>query len=544
MGKTKYIIICGGVISGVGKGTITSSIGALIEAQGYKAAAIKVDPYINFDAGTMRPTEHGEVFVTDDGFETDQDLGNYERFTTMTTTKNSSLTTGQIYLKVIQDERKGNYNGKCVEVIPHVPLEVVRRIKLVADETKADFVLIEIGATAGEYQIYPFLDAARRMQYEGENVIFIHVGYLPVPGTIGEQKTKPLQRSIFDLLSVGIIPNFVIGRSSQDMDKERKDKISLNCNIKKGHVIAAPDCEFIYEVPLKLVEQDFDIEILQEVGMPYKRTKLLKPWEDKVKKIKALEKEVKIGIVGKYFDIGDFCLEDSYISVIESVKHSAWEIGYKPKIVWIDSKEFEKKDVDFKKLDELDAVIVPGGFGSSGVEGKINAIRYLREKKIPFLGLCLGLQLAVIEFSRNVCDMAGANSTEMDKDTKHPVIDILPEQKKNLEEKNFGASMRLGAYEAKLKEDTIVKGLYKSEIISERHRHRWEVNREYVKKLEDCGLIISGKNEERDLVEFIELPKDKHPFFVATQAHPEFKSRFLEPAPLFLGLIEAAVKKN
>lgn len=542
--QQNFIFITGGVISSVGKGILTSSLGALLEAQGYSITAMKIDPYINIDAGTMRPTEHGEVFVTDDGFETDQDLGNYERFTHCLLSKDHSITTGQVYLQVIKDEREGKYHGKCVEVIPHIPLEVIRRIKKVADASKTDFVLVEIGATAGEYQIFPFLDAARRMKFQGDNVVFVHIGYLPIPKKVGEQKTKPLQRSIFDLLNVGIKPDFVVGRSELPMDDERKEKLALNCSIKKENVISAQDLDFVYDVPVNFHEQGFDKRILEEFGLPYSEKNGFTKWTEKASKIKNLKKEIKIGIVGKYFDIGDFCLEDSYISVIESVKHAAWSFDMKPKIVWIDSKSFEK---DAKKINELanvDALIVPGGFGESGVEGKIMAIKYAREKKIPYLGLCYGMQLAVVEFARNVCGMKGAHTTEIDRSTKYPIIDILPEQRKKLEEKNFGASMRLGAYAAKLKKGTQVYDLYGMENISERHRHRWEVNRNFVSELEKNGLIIAGRNDERDLVEFIELPKKIHPYFVATQAHPEFKSKFMQPAPLFVGLLKAAISRK
>lgn len=541
----RYVFVTGGVISSVGKGIITSSIAKLIEAQGCKVTAMKVDPYINVDAGTMRPTEHGEVYVTEDGFETDQDLGNYERFAEITTYKDNSVTTGQIYHQVIKDEREGNYHGKCVEVIPSIPLEVIRRVKKVAEKTKADVVLCEVGGSAGEYQIFPFLDAIRRMRYNNENIAHIHVGFLPIPSKVGEQKTKPLQRSIFDLLSVGVLPDFVVGRSPEPMDDQRKLKIALNCSLKKGHVFSAPDVDLIYEVPLELQKQGVDEKILDHLGLPFQeKTKAMKEWTALVEKIKKNDQqELVIGIIGKYFDIGDFSLKDSYISVIESVKHAAWHNDVKIKIMWIDSKKFEEDPEKLKELSELHGIIVPGGFGETGIEGKILAAKYAREQKIPYLGLCYGLQMAVIEFARHVCNLERAHTTEIDRNTPYPVIDILPEQKKNLEDKNFGASMRLGGYSAQLKQGTIIRELYGKDIVSERHRHRWECNREFIPLLEKHGLVIAGKNEEKDLVEFIELPRQVHPYYVGTQAHPEFKSKFMKPAPLFVGLVKAAIKR-
>ncbi len=540
---TRYVVVTGGVISGVGKGILTSSLAMLIESQGYKVTCMKIDPYINVDAGTMRPTEHGEVYVTDDGFETDQDLGNYERFTHAILNKHNSVTTGQIYLSIIEDERAGKYEGKCVDFIPHVPLKVMDKIKLVAKESKADFVLVEIGGTAGEHQIFPFLDAIRRMKMGGEPLVHVHIGYLPIPSKLGEMKSKPLQRSVIDLLSCGLKPDFIVGRSRLPLDRERKMKIALNCGVDMEHVISAPDIKSIYQVPLNLEAQTMIKKMLDLFDLPHKKdTKAFVSWRDSLENALRCTKELRIGIVGKYFDIGDFSLTDSYVSVIESVKHACYAEGRKPVIEWIDSKKYEKDATAVEELRHYDAVIIPGGFGKTGIEGKIKAIQYLRENKIPFLGLCYGLQLAVIEFARNICGLKNASSTEFDEKTPHDVVHILPEQDKKLKEDDFGGSMRLGAYDAKLKKGSIVFNQYKKEMISERHRHRWEVNNKYVKQLEKEGLVISGKNPQRDLVEFIELPKEKHPYFVGTQAHPEFKSKFMKPAPLFHGLIKAAKK--
>lgn len=535
----KFIAVTGGVLSGLGKGTITASIGKLLSLQGYNVIGIKIDPYINVDAGTMRPTEHGEVFVTEDGGETDQDLGTYERFMEKNHLRDQNITTGQVYLAVVQRERNLEYDGKCVEVIPHIPEEVKKRIKGCAEKNRADFCLVEVGGTVGDYQNVLFLEALRQMKLEGDKVVFVHVGYLPVPGNLGEMKTKPAQRSVRDLNSIGIQPDFIVTRSSVPLDDVRKKKLSLFCNVKEEDVISSHDVSNIYEVPLMLEEQDLTSKLLSKCGMVYKSGKT-REWKEFIDKVKNLKKEARVGIIGKYFDIGDFTLEDSYISVIEAVKHACWHNGFRPRIGWINSKDFEKDDGKLKELKKYDALIVPGGFGSSGVEGKIMAIRFARENKIPFLGLCYGLQLAVIEFARNVCKMEGANTTENDPKTKFPVIDILPEQKKIIAEGKYGATMRLGAYPAKLEKGTKVFELYGTAEVSERHRHRYEVNPEFIKKIEAKGLKFSGRSPDRKLMEFLELPK--HPYFVATQAHPEFKSRPMKPAPLFDGLLEAVKK--
>ncbi len=540
-GKIKYIFVTGGVLSGLGKGVVTASIGNLIASQGFKVTAVKIDPYINLDAGTMRPTEHGEVWVTDDGGETDQDLGNYERFMDTDISRDHNITTGQVYAKVIQSERNLEYGGKCVEVIPHIPNEVIRRIKDAGKAENADFVVVEIGGTVGDYQNVLFLEAARQMKYSGEKIAFVHVVYLPIPNNIGEMKTKPAQNSVRQLLGTGIQPDFIICRAQKAIDNVRKEKIALFCNVPKDNIISAPNLKYIYESPIKFDEQSITTKLLAMFGHERKDTKKLEEWKSFVAKIKSAKKKIKIGIVGKYFDIGDFTLDDSYISVIESVKHAAWNNGCEPEIVWINSKKYEEDSSSLSELSSLNGVIVPGGFGSSGVEGKIMAIRYCRENKIPFLGLCLGLQLAVVEFSRNVCGLSGAHTTEIDPKTKYPVICILPEQQKNIDECNYGATMRLGACKAVLKKGSQVYKLYGKENVSERHRHRYEVNPEFIETIEKKGLVFSGRSPDRKLMEFIELPG--HPYFVATQAHPEFKSRPLSPAPLFDGLVKAGIRE-
>ncbi|MFH1445751.1 MAG: CTP synthase [Nanoarchaeota archaeon] len=540
--KRRFIVITGGVISGLGKGVITASIGKNLQVQGYKVTTIKIDPYLNVDAGTMRPTEHGEVWVTDDGGETDQDFGTYERFLGKSFSKNNNITTGQVYQTVIGKERNLEFNGKCVQVIPHIPEEAERRIRKIAEDDDADFVIIEIGGTIGDYENVLFLIAVRRMQLIGDPISFIHVVYLPVPETIGEMKTKPAQHSVRRLNEEGIQPDFIITRASVPVDDVRKGKLSVFCNIKPEQIVSSPDLKYIYELPLIFEKQNFTENLLSKFGLKYKKTGGLKDWEALVDSMKHAEQKVKIAIVGKYFDTGNFTLEDSYVSVIEAIKHAAWHKKLKPEIVWMDSKEFEEDESKLKRLDDMDGVIIPGGFGSSGVEGKIKTIEYIRKNKIPFLGLCYGMQMAVIEYARNVCGM-DANSSEINQNVECPVIDILPEQKELIKNKQYGATMRLGAYEANLKEGSVVHDLYGKNVVSERHRHRYEVNPEYIQKLEEKGLIFSGVSPDRKLMEFLELPKDVHPFFVATQAHPEFTSRVLEPNPLFVGFIEAAMKK-
>jgi len=535
-----YIIVTGGVISGLGKGITTASIGKILQLHGYKVTAIKIDPYMNFDAGTLRPTEHGEVWVTEDGGEIDQDLGHYERFLDINIPKSHNITTGQVYSAVIEKERKGKYLGKTVQPIPHVTDEIKRRIRKPAEEDGFDFVLVEIGGTVGDYENVLFLEAVRQMKLEGEKVLFIHVTYVPRLDALGEAKTKPTQHSVKLLREIGIQPDFIITRSEKPLDNVRREKIALFCNVHEDEVISDEDIDNVYAVSLLFEKQDLCKKILKKLNLR-KDHNDLEGWERFIKKVRTLRNSVKIGIVGKYFDIGTSQLSDSYISVIEAVKHAAWNNNLKPDIHWIDSKLFEKDPKTLSTLDALDGIIVPGGFGLSGIDGKIETISYCRENKIPYLGLCLGMQLAVVEFARNVCGMNGAHSTEVDKNTPYPVIDFIPEQVKILQDSRYGATMRLGAYPAILKKGTLVYKLYGSEKVSERHRHRYEVNPEYVKKLEKCGIVFSGCSPDGILMEFMELPN--HPYFVGTQAHPEFKSRPLRPSPLFDGLIKAAKKR-
>ena len=535
-----YIIVTGGVISGLGKGITTASIGKILQLHGYNVTAIKIDPYMNFDAGTLRPTEHGEVWVTEDGGEIDQDLGHYERFLDIDIPKYHNITTGQVYNAVLEKERKGKYLGKTVQPIPHVTDEIKKRIKRPASEKNWDFVLVEIGGTVGDYENVLFLEAVRQMKNEGEKVVFVHVTYVPMLEALGEAKTKPTQHSVKLLREIGIMTDFIITRSEKTLDNVRREKIAMFCNVNEEDVISNEDVDNIYAVSLLFERQDLCKKILKKLNLKKDRNNL-EGWEKFIKKIRRVQNPVRIGIVGKYFDIGTSQLSDSYISVIEAVKHAAWNNNLDPKISWIDSKLFEENPGKLSSLDDLDGIIVPGGFGASGVEGKISTIRYCRENKIPYLGLCLGMQLAVVEFARNKCGLMGANTVEIDKKTPHPVIDFIPEQVKIVQESRYGATMRLGAWPAVLKEGSIIQKLYDADKVSERHRHRYEVNPEYVEKLERCGIVFSGRSPDGILMEFMELPN--HPYFVATQAHPEFKSRPMQPAPLFDGLIKAAKRR-
>ena len=535
----KYIIITGGVVSGLGKGITTASIGKILQLHGYKVTAMKIDPYINYDAGTLRPTEHGEVWVTEDGGEIDQDLGHYERFLDINIPKYHNITTGQVYHAVIEKERKGKYLGKTVQPIPHVTNEIKRRIRRPAKEEKFDFVLVEIGGTVGDYENVLFLEAVRQMKLEGDKVIFVHVTYVPVLDALGEAKTKPTQHSVKLLREIGIQPNFIVTRSDDPLDHVRREKIALFCNIHEDDVISDSDVDNVYAVSLLFEKQNFCEKILKKLRLR-KSHKDIEGWAKFIKKIRRLKKPVKIGIVGKYFDIGTSQLSDSYVSVIEAVKHASWNNNLKPEFHWIDSKKFEKDKKKLIELKKLDGIIVPGGFGKSGIDGKIDTIRYARENKIPYLGLCLGMQLAVVEYARNVCGIKDANTVEVEKKAEHPVIDFIPEQVEIIQESRYGATMRLGSWPAVLKKGTKIYKLYGEKRVSERHRHRYEVNPNYVEKLEDCGIVFSGRSPDGVLMEFMELKN--HPYFVATQAHPEFKSRPMNPAPLFNGLIKAAKK--
>lgn len=543
---TKYVVVSGGVISGVGKGVASASIGRILQEYGFSVTAIKIDPYINCDAGTMRPTEHGEVWVTEDGGETDQDLGNYERFLGISILKNNSITTGQVYKTVIDKERKGDFLGATVQFIPHITNEIKKRV--VEAGKGFDIALVEIGGTVGDFENVPFLYAMKSLEKEigKKNISYILVSYLPVPSHIQEMKTKPTQLSVQLLEQHGIQPDFILCRGKQALDDVRKKKIESYANLPSGSVIAMPDVigegtpNTIYIIPLDLEKENLGNKLMNCLELKSKKKPDWKIWRKAVNRIVSPRKEVNIAIVGKYLDIGDFQLADSYLSVSEALKHAGSKHDARIKITWVDSKSLENEKANLKSIfKKIDGVIVPGGFGSSGIEGKIKAIRYCREKRVPFLGLCYGLQLAVVEYARNVCGLKDANSSEINPSTSNKVIDILPEQR-GISSK--GATMRLGAYKAILKDKSLVKKLYGNiSEVYERHRHRYEVNPQYHKLLQENGLVFSGSSPDGRLVEFIELPLKKHKFFVGTQAHPEFKSSLLKPAPLFDGFIRACI---
>jgi CTP synthase len=540
--KHHFLFVVGGVMSGVGKGTSTAALGLTLKAKGYKVTAIKIDPYVNVDAGTMNPVEHGEVFVTIDGDETDQDIGTYERYLGVDITKINYMTTGRVYQSVIERERNLEYGGKCVEVVPHVPEEVIRRIEAAAKAAKADITLIEVGGTVGEYQNILFLEAARMMQVKhGHSVQFALVSYLPVPPSVGEMKTKPTQYAVRTLNSAGILPDFVIGRSEQPMDKPRKEKIAQFCQVPPEHIISAPDVSSIYDIPDMFEDQDFAKKVLKSFGLRVKKNDL-SAWKKFVKARKNGHKEVRIGVIGKYFSTGNFTLSDAYISVLEAVKHAGAKAGVKPKIEWLNSEEYEQDPKKLKQLSQLSAVIIPGGFGSRGIEGKIAAINYVRKHKIPYLGLCYGMQCAVIEFARHELGWKKANTTEINPKTDHPVIDLMAGQGDNLKGKKYGGTLRLGSYKCKLADGSTSRKAYGEVEISERHRHRYEFNNEYRAELEKAGLVIAGTSPDNRLVEIVEV-RD-HPFFVGVQFHPEFQSRPLDPHPLFVGLLQAAKKQK
>lgn len=546
MKKYKYIFVSGGVISGLGKGVTAASIALLLKSHGIRVTLLKCDPYVNIDAGTIRPQEHGEVFVTEDGIETDQDLGHYERFINENLTRANYITTGQIYLKVIQKERNFEYEGEDVEVVPHVPEEMIRRFKEAGKASKADVVIIEIGGTVGEYQNILFLEANRIMKIrDKETVVHVHVGYLPTPPSIGEMKSKPVQMSVKLLGQTGIQPDFLVARADKAIDEKRKDRIALFCNIDYQDIISNPYVKCLYEVPLIFKEQKFDLKLLKRLNLKSKKTTtLLREWKNMTYGTIKARKKLKIAMAGKYQKVGDFLLPDSYICVIESLKHTAWKTGYLPEIVWIDTQKLETHPELIKKLDSVDGIIIPQGWGSRGVEGKIKVAQYARERKIPYLGLCFGMQMAVIEFARHVLNMKGANSTETDPKTNYPVIHVMENQKEYLAKHQYGGTIRLGAWPCKINPQSILYNCYKQNTVMERHRHRYEFNNSYREVFAKNGMIISGTSPDNKLVEAIELKQNLHPFFVGVQFHPEYKSRPLTPHPIFMAFVKACINRS
>ncbi len=611
--KHKYIFVVGGVMSGVGKGITTSSIGTILQSKGYSVNIAKVDPYLNVDAGTMNPTEHGEVFVLNSGLETDQDMGNYERFLNRDLTNADYMTSGMVYSEVIHKERSLAYRGKCVEAVPHIRDEIIKRIHKSVEANKSDVTIVEIGGTVGDYQSIMFYEAARVIKIkQPDDVLFVMVSYLPLPSKLGEMKSKPTQNAMHQLQAYGIQADFIIARSEVSIDHKRKEKLAISCNVPVENIIAAPDIDSIYDVPLNFERDKFGDMIEKRLRLKHRDIDISE-WRHFVhstKKAKSEGKEVNIAVVGKYFDTGDFVLSDAYVSVIEAIKFSSYELGVKPKLHWINSKEFEvdsegkqltaaqvsKKLKDTfgggfvneegKKI-KIDGVLVPGGFGESGIEGMISIIQYVREKQIPYFGICYGMQLMVIEYARHVAGLTDAHTSEVQPQAKHLVIDIMDHQKKHLLEGKFGASMRLGGYPCILKEGTIADRAYTkagwtkivskskdslkdletwiegkiasreggkehvhsmikenieegSRLIFERHRHRYEVNPLYVDELSRAGLIFSGTSPKKNLVEIAELKN--HPFFLGVQFHPEFLARPLNPHPIFTAFVKVAVK--
>ncbi len=540
----KYIFVLGGVMSGVGKGVVTSSIGLLLQQKGYPVNLVKVDPYLNVDAGTMNPTEHGETFVLRSGLETDQDMGNYERFLGRDLTNEDYMTSGMVYQSVISRERALEYGGKCVEAIPHVRDEILRRIAAAASYNGSRVSVIEIGGTIGDFQNALFIEAARvlKMDYP-DDVLFVIVSYLPTPGTLGEMKTKPTQTAVRDLNSYGVQPDFIVARSKEPIDEKRKEKLSISCSVRKDRIISAPDISSIYEAPLNFEKDKLSDALLTALKLPEKRKASLAAWKKFATAVaNKRAPEVHIAIVGKYFDTGDFVLSDAYLSVIEAIKFSAAKLGLQAKISWVNSKDIEKGGAKAASiLNAYQGIIVPGGFGESGVEGKIKAIQYAREHKIPYFGLCYGMQLMVIEYARNVLKLKDAHTTEIKKSTPYPIVDVMLEQKKHLADNKYGGTMRLGVYPAYLKKGTMARAAYKQELVEERHRHRYEINPNYVKQLEEAGLVFSGTSPDGVLMEIAELPRTTHPFMLGTQFHPELQARPLTPHPLFTEFLRTAV---
>jgi len=530
----KYIFVTGGVVSSLGKGITAASLGRLLKSRGLKVAIQKFDPYINIDPGTMSPYQHGEVFVTDDGAETDLDLGHYERFVDLSLSKSSNVTTGKIYWSVINKERRGDYLGGTVQVIPHITNEIKERVHRVAKEHNPDVVITEIGGTVGDIESLPFLEAIRQLKSDvgRENIMYIHVTLVPFLKAAGEAKTKPTQHSVKELRSIGIQPDVIVCRSEHPLSKDMEEKIALFCDIDKDAVIQAVDADSIYEVPLLFAKEGLDEIVVQRLGLEAGEPKM-DDWQEIVNKVKHPKRTVRIALVGKYVE-----LPDAYMSVAEALRHAGIHHETGIDIDWIYSGHLEDED-SLKLIKEADGILVPGGFGDRGIEGKIKAIKFARENNVPFLGICLGMQLAVVEFARNACGLQDANSSEFKPDTPYPVIDLLPEQK---EIDDLGGTMRLGIYPCKVGDNTLTYQAYHEEIIYERHRHRYEFNNTYRAQLTAKGLAIAGASPDDRLVEVIEL--DDHPWFVASQFHPEFKSRPNRPHPLFRDFVGAAIKNK
>ena len=539
--KTRHIFVTGGVASSLGKGLTASSLGNLLSARGLHVVMQKLDPYLNVDPGTMNPFQHGEVFVTDDGAETDLDIGHYERFLDINLTQAANVTTGQIYSTVIQRERRGEYLGDTVQVIPHITDEIKRRMRLQAHQTPApDVIITEIGGTVGDIESQPFLEAARQVRHEvgRDHVFYVHVSLVPYLGPSGELKTKPTQHSVATLRSIGIQPDAVVCRSDRQLPDSIKNKIALMCDIDVKAVVNAADASSIYDIPTVLHEEGLDSYIVEKLGFEAKEVDW-SHWAPVLQAVHDPKHEIKIALVGKYID-----LPDAYLSVTEAIRAGAFANQAKVNIKWVASDLCETEAGALEQLSDVDAICIPGGFGVRGIEGKLGALKFARENKIPTLGLCLGLQCMVIEYARNIVGLAGASSTEFDPDAKYPVIATMAEQVDILAAGEMGGTMRLGLYEAKLKPGSIVAEVYESELVSERHRHRYEVNNSFRDQIAAAGLVFSGTSPDDHLVEYVELPREVHPYYVATQAHPEFRSRPTKAHPLFKGLVVAALERQ
>lgn len=540
---TKYIFVVGGVMSGVGKGVASSSIAKILQGRGLKVTAIKIDPYVNVDAGTMNPTEHGECFVLTDGMETDQDMGNYERFLNVDLPSNNYMTTGSVYQSVIRKERNLGYGGRNVQVVPDIPAEAISRIKKAAELADADVVLTEVGGTVGEYENILFIEAIRMMKTEMPNdVAVVMVSYLPVPGSVGEMKTKPTQHAARTLSASGVFADIIMARAPVPVDKKRKEKIAKFCNVQIENVISAPDVESIYDIPLNLEKDHLSERLCHLLDLKCGKSNLSE-WKRFVSKSKNTKDTVKIAVVGKYFNSGEFVLSDVYISVLEAIKYSSYKLGLKPEITYLSSHDFTDKK-NLKELKKYDGVLVPGGFGKTGIEGKLNVIEYVRKNKIPYFGICYGMQLAVLEIAKNVLKLKNASTEEIDPKADHLVIGVMPDQKEKIAKGDMGGSMRLGHYPAVIKKGTMAYKAYGKEETKERHRHRYEVNPEYIMQLEEAGITFSGKSPDGRLMEIMELPKEEHPFFMGIQFHPELQARPLDPHPLFTAFIKSAYESK
>ena len=542
--QTKYIFVVGGVMSGVGKGVASSSMAKILQGRGLAVTAIKIDPYVNVDAGTMNPTEHGEVFVLKDGLETDQDMGNYERFLNTDLPSNNYMTTGSVYLSVIQKERNLGFDGKNVQVVPDIPLEAISRIKKAGELANADVVLTEVGGTVGEYENILFIEAIRMMKDETpDDVAVVMVSYLPVPGSVGEMKTKPTQHAARTLSASGVFPDLILARAPVPVDKKRREKIAKFCNVRFENVISAPDVESIYDIPLNFEKYHLSDRLCEMLDLPCSRKSDLADWKRFVTKSKNTKDNVKIAVVGKYFNSGDFVLSDVYISILEAIKYSSYNLGLKPEITYLSSLEFEDGK-NLKELKKYDGILVPGGFGKTGIEGKLKVIEYARKNRIPYFGICYGMQLAVLEYARNILKKKDASTEEINSKANHLVIGVMPDQKEKIATGDMGGSMRLGQYKAVLKKGSLARKAYKSDEILERHRHRYEVNPEYIMELEEAGITFSGKSPDGRLMEIMELPTEVHPFFVGVQFHPELQARPLDPHPVFTAFIKSSYENS